>query len=86
MSILEAGMLVCFGASWPFAVTKTYKTKNVKGMSPAFLYLLLLGYIFGILHKIFFNPDYVVFFYVFNMSLVLTEMILYYRYKNRDVC
>ena len=28
MSFYEAGMLICFGASWPFAVMKTFKTKN----------------------------------------------------------
>ena len=37
MSIFEAGMLICFGASWPFAVMKTYKTKSVKGKSRLFL-------------------------------------------------
>ena len=31
MSLLEAGMMVCFGASWPFQVVKTYKSKEVKG-------------------------------------------------------
>ena len=84
MSILEAGMLVCFGASWPFAIFKTYKTKNVKGTSFIFLILLLLGYIFGILHKIFFNLDYVIIFYIFNGSLVLTEIVLYLMYKDND--
>ncbi|OGI00561.1 MAG: hypothetical protein A2Y25_07645 [Candidatus Melainabacteria bacterium GWF2_37_15] len=84
MSILEAGMLVCFGASWPFAIVKTYKTKNVKGISFIFLILLLLGYIFGILHKIIFNFDYVLIFYIFNGSLVLTEIVLYLMYKDND--
>ena len=31
MSIFEAGMMICFGASWPIAVYKTYKAKrNIK--------------------------------------------------------
>jgi len=77
-------MLVCFGASWPFAIVKTYKTKNVKGISFIFLILLLLGYIFGILHKIIFNFDYVLIFYIFNGSLVLTEIVLYLMYKDND--
>ncbi|OGI22621.1 MAG: hypothetical protein A2287_07990 [Candidatus Melainabacteria bacterium RIFOXYA12_FULL_32_12] len=83
MSLFEAGMLICFGASWPFAVIKTYKTKNVKGHSKAFLFLLLSGYIFGILHKIFFNLDLVIIFYLINTSFVLTELFLYYRYKDK---
>ena len=31
MSIFEAGMMVCFGASWPIAALKTYKCKCVLG-------------------------------------------------------
>ena len=37
MSIFEAIMLICFGASWPAAVYKTYTTKNVEGKSLLFL-------------------------------------------------
>ena len=33
MSVLEAGMMVCFGASWPFQVVKTFKSKEVGGKS-----------------------------------------------------
>ena len=43
MSFFEAGMLICFGASWPFAVMKTYKSKNVKGKSRLFLTLIAKG-------------------------------------------
>jgi len=81
MSIFEAGMLVCFGFSWPFAVAKTYKTKNVEGKSLKFLYLVLIGYLFGILHKIFFSPDPVIILYISNALLVFADLILYYRYK-----
>ena len=41
MSFFEAGMLICFGASWPFAVAKTYKSKSVKGKSRLFLSLII---------------------------------------------
>ena len=33
MSIFEAGMMVCFGISWPIAALKTYKCKCVHGKS-----------------------------------------------------
>jgi hypothetical protein len=82
MSIFEIVMLVCFGASWPFAVSKTYKTKNVKGKSILFLSLILIGYIFGILHKIFYNYDHVIYLYVLNGIMVLADIVLYFRYKN----
>lgn len=82
MSVFEIVMLVCFGSSWPFAVAKTYKTKNVKGKSILFLSLILIGYIFGILHKIFYNYDYVIYLYVLNGIMVLADIALYFRYKN----
>lgn len=82
MSILEAGMMVCFGASWPFQVAKTYKTKNVKGKSILFLWLVELGYVLGMLHHILYAPDNVIYLYLLNFILVGTDMILYYRYKN----
>lgn len=46
--ILEAAMLVCFGSSWPFSIAKALRTKTVKGKSPVFLTLIILGYVFGI--------------------------------------
>ena len=45
MSIFEAGMMVCFGVSWPIAALKTYKCKCVHGKSIHFSMLILLGYI-----------------------------------------
>lgn len=84
MSILEAGMMVCFGASWPFQVAKTYKTKNVKGKSILFLWLVELGYILGMLHHILYAPDKVIFLYLLNFFLVGADMILFYLYKNKN--
>jgi len=85
ISIFELGMLICFGVSWPFSVAKTYKTKNVKGKSILFLNLVLLGYIFGILHKIIYNMNFVIYLYVLNGLLVLTEIILYYKYNIKEL-
>ena len=84
MSIFEALMLVCFGASWPFAVVKTYRTKNVKGKSSLFLSLVILGYLFGIVHKILYSFDYVIFLYIFNCFMVLLDLILYFKYKKLE--
>lgn len=85
MSIYEALMLICFGASWPFAVMKTYKTKNVKGKSLLFLCLIIIGYICGIIHKCIYKPDAVVWLYVANLVLVSADLVLWFRYKNREV-
>lgn len=82
MSIFEAGMMVCFGISWPIAAYKTYRCKCVHGKSITFSYLILLGYICGILHKIFFSRDIVIVLYLLNTAFLLTDMCLWYRYRN----
>jgi hypothetical protein len=81
MSIFEIGMLLCFGASWPFAVMKTYKSKNVKGKSILFLSLVLIGYGFGILNKLVYHPDPVIYLYVLNGLLVFADMVLWFKYR-----
>lgn len=83
-SYYEISMLVCFGISWPVAVLKTYQTKSVKGKSFLFLFLILLGYIFGIIHKCVYNLDYVIWLYIINGLLVLTDMALWFRYKDNN--
>ena len=82
MSIFEAGMMVCFGISWPIAAYKTYKAKCVHGKSFAFSCLILTGYICGIIHKLFFYRDWVIILYLLNMIFLLIDMGLYIRYKN----
>ncbi len=82
MSVFEAFMLICFGASWPFAVLKTYKTKNVKGKSARFISLILAGYIFGIIHKLIFSFDIILLLYIFNGLLVSADLIMYFKYNS----
>jgi len=79
MSIYEMLMLVCFGAAWPFSIYKSYKSKSVAGKSPAFLAILILGYIFGILNKIIYNYDFVLYLYCLNLIMVTTDLILYFK-------
>ena len=43
-SIFEALMLICFGASWPFAIIKTIRAKNPAGKSYLFSVLVIIGY------------------------------------------
>ena len=81
MSVFEAGMMVCFGISWPVAVYKTFKAKSVKGKSFTFSCLIMVGYICGVIHKLFFYYDWVLWLYLLNMLFVLIDMGLYLRYK-----
>lgn len=81
MDIFEGLMLICFGASWPFAVYKTYKSKSVEGKSLRFSWLIIVGYIFGLLHKIFYSPDAVIILYLINIMFVMTDAFLIMIYR-----
>lgn len=84
MSVLEAGMMVCFGASWPIAAYKTFKAKRVDGKSFRFSLLILLGYILGITHKLLFNLDWVIYLYILNFIFVFLDACLYLRYRKNS--
>ncbi len=59
-TIFEIAMIACFGASWPFNITRAYKARTAKGTSLLFTLLIGIGYIAGILCKVFFwlnQPD-----------------------------
>ena len=86
--IFESVMLVCFGASWPFAIAKTFRARDAKGKSLVFMSLILLGYAAGIAHKII-NPPapgapglaaHVVWLYALNFALVAVDFALCVKY------
>lgn len=90
--LLEVIMIVSFGASWPMNVIKSYKSKTAKGKSIAFLLLIFFGYIAGIASKLL-NETYmsqistkwyVLFFYILNLVMVGTDIMLYFRNKKID--
>ena len=84
-SIWEVLFLLCFSVSWPVSIAKSLRTKVVIGKSPIFMSLIILGYIFGIIHKALYSNDIVIWLYVFNAALVSFDLALYYMYigKNR---
>ena len=79
MSLFEIIMLVCFGAAWPFSIYRSWKSRTTKGKSVWFLWIVLIGYIAGILHKLFHSRDVVTLLYVLNAVMVMTDLALYYR-------
>lgn len=90
--LLEIIMVVSFGASWPFNVVKSYRARTAKGKSPAFLILILFGYVAGITSKLineaymaeFGQKWYVLFFYVLNFIMVFIDFCLYLRNRMLD--
>lgn len=90
--LLEITMILCFGASWPLNLIKSYKARTAKGKSLAFLLLVFFGYIAGISSKIV-NPIYmtqieekwyVLFFYLLNFVMVGSDILMYIRNKRLD--
>jgi hypothetical protein len=81
MSPFEIGMLVCFGVSWPMSIWKQWKTKRSGGKSRTFAVLVILGYFCGILHKIVYNFDPVIFLYIFNTLMIIVDLILTIKYR-----
>ena len=83
-SIWEVLFLLCFAISWPVSIAKSLRTKVVIGKSPLFMSLIVLGYIFGIIHKACYSKDIVIWLYVFNAVLVSTDLFLYFLYIGQN--
>ena len=86
--LLEFAMLFAFGFSWPFAITRTYRAKRVDGKSPAFMIIVLIGYLCGIAaHLVEGTKLWLCFIYLLDMALVSTDLTLYFHYsrKNRKI-
>jgi len=83
MSIFEICMLICFGAAWPFSILKSYRSQHNHGKSARFLLIILLGYVSGTCHKIFYAMDGVVVLYIVNGILVAIDLGLYIRNNRR---
>jgi hypothetical protein len=81
MSIFEIFMLVCFGFAWPTSIYKSITSKSIEGKSVLFLYIILLGYLMGMLHKLVYSYDFVIILYFINFLMVFTDLMLYYRNK-----
>ncbi|HBW36249.1 hypothetical protein [Desulfosporosinus sp. BICA1-9] len=79
MSIFEVIMLICFGAAWPLSIYKSYISRSTKGKSVSFLIVILIGYVAGILNKVFNQYDMVVYLYLLNFMMVLIDLLIYVR-------
>ena len=83
--ILEALMVISFGFSWPMNIMKSLRTKSTKGKSLMFLLLIEFGYVCGIISKLVSgNITYVFIFYVLNLLMVFTDIMLYFRNRKLE--
>ncbi|EKD28131.1 MAG: hypothetical protein ACD_79C00422G0016 [uncultured bacterium] len=80
MSVFEALMLILFGLSWPISILKSIQTKIVAGKSPLFMFIVFLGYVCGIIHKILYSMDWLISLYIINALMIFVDLGLYYKY------
>ena len=77
-------MLIAFGFSWPFNIIKSWKSGTARGKSIAFEDIIVAGYLIGLLGKIISwritgELAYSVWFYIADIIMVVTDIVLYYR-------
>ena len=84
MSFFELGMVVCFGISWPINVIKSIRTKSTVGKSIAFSVVVFVGYILGIIHKLKYSRDFVLYAYILNLTMVSIDIVVYILNYRRD--
>ena len=84
MSIFEIGMLICFGFSWPVNISKAWKARTTANQSLLFLIVVDLGYACGITHKILYNKDLALVFYILNFTMVFVNICIFLRNKVLD--
>lgn len=85
MQIFEFIMLFCFGISWPISVYKSIRTGSTKGKSVVFILAIIIGYISGILGKIFSHQlSYVLVLYCINLIIVSADLVLYFFNLSRE--
>lgn len=83
---LETMMLICFGLSWPFNITKSYRSRTAKGKSILFEVCIIIGYLCGVAGKfIGGNVTYVVAVYFLDILMVTTDLILTIRNRRLDM-
>ena len=82
---LEVAMLVCFGLSWPFNITKSWKSRTARGKSILFECCIIIGYLCGVAGKIVGgNVTYVVAVYILDILMVTVDLLLTIRNRFLD--
>ena len=82
--LCESLMLIIFGCSWPANIYKSLTSRTTLGKSLLFEILVVIGYLCGITAKIIlFNRTGSLqasfWFYLADILLVLTDIVLYFR-------
>ena len=83
--VFETIMLLCFGASWPFNIAKSLRSRTAKGKSIYFEVCIIVGYICGVIGKfIGGNITYVIAVYLLEICMVSIDLALTRRNRRLD--
>ncbi len=83
--ILESMMLLCFAASWPFNIYRSWKCRTAVGKSIMFEVIVVIGYFCGVgSHIVNDQINVVIAFYIVDIVLVSIDMYLYFRNRKLD--
>lgn len=83
--LLEAAMLLSFGAAWPLSILKSYRSRTAKGKSLFFMLVVEFGYLCGIASKfVSGHISYVIVFYFINLIAVGIDIGFYFRNRRLD--
>ena len=89
VQLCEIGMLISFGCSWPFNIAKSWRSRTAKGKSVQFEFIVIFGYMIGLLGKfITWHRTgvlaYSTWFYVADIAMVVIDVCLYFRNSALD--
>lgn len=89
VQLCEIGMLLAFGVSWPFNISKSWRSRTAKGKSLGFELIIVFGYCIGVLGKfITFRRTgvlpYSTWFYLADIAMVVIDIVLYFRNRALD--
>ena len=87
--LCESMMLIIFGCSWPANIAKSIKSRTTLGKSLLFEILVVTGYALGVTGKIILyhrtgQLQYSFWFYILDILLVSTDIVLYFRNLRLD--
>ena len=84
--VFEIIMLVCFGCAWPISIIKSAKSRSTGGKSIVFSFIILAGYISGLINKmvVYQKFDIACPFYMLNCVMVSIDAILWFRNRKLE--
>lgn len=83
--LLEAGMLICFGLSWPVNAYKSYQAGTAAGTSWQFIALITAGYLAGIGAKLVVGTiSWVLAVYLINLACLGINWLIFFRNRRLD--